>query len=195
MGNVNPSQWVILARIPNEMIFSLRVLLSTRGYATHARPSKLKGTMSLDHFLQRQRTIHFYRKILRGTKAIRDPATKKESRGFARAEFERHRHVTDLVSFALAMRARRLRKLTSCPKPVTYTISPLHWKDRVGEHGEVHSKYVKYSFVQLSRPAPVSSSPTVLAGRLRARSAPHRLVALESTVFLVVVQLSASSVV
>jgi len=94
--NVNPSQWVILARIPNEMIFSLRVLLSTRGYATHARPSKLKGTMSLDHFLQRQRTIHFYRKILRGTKAIRDPATKKESRGFARAEFERHRHVTDL---------------------------------------------------------------------------------------------------
>ncbi|KAL2210392.1 hypothetical protein CC79DRAFT_1330765 [Sarocladium strictum] len=68
-----------------------------RAYATHARPSRLPKALSLDHFLQRSRVISFYRTIIRGTRHIADENTRKETRGFARAEFERHREVTDLA--------------------------------------------------------------------------------------------------
>ncbi|KAL6863015.1 hypothetical protein ACO1O0_003259 [Amphichorda felina] len=88
------------------MVQGARLLAFSRGYATHRRASRLNGALSLDHlqanshfreqFLQRQRALSLYRTILRGTKNIRDPATKAESRHFAREEFERHRNVTDL---------------------------------------------------------------------------------------------------
>lgn len=52
-------------------------------------------------FLQRSRVLSFYRTIIRGTRSIADPATRRETQGFARAEFERHREVTDLVSPSL----------------------------------------------------------------------------------------------
>ncbi|EGY17468.1 uncharacterized protein VDAG_01150 [Verticillium dahliae VdLs.17] len=72
--------------------------LAARGYST-AAPAKtrLKKTLSLDHFLQRGRVLSLYRTILRGTAHISDPSTKAESRRYARGEFERHRHVTDIV--------------------------------------------------------------------------------------------------
>lgn len=50
-------------------------------------------------FLQRSRVISLYREIIRGTRRIADPNTRAESRRYARDEFERHRDVTDLVSF------------------------------------------------------------------------------------------------
>ncbi|KAI0400761.1 complex 1 LYR protein [Xylaria palmicola] len=69
-----------------------------RGYATGSTPpkSRLRPTLSLEHFLQRARVLALYRTVLRGTRYISDPATRAETRGFARAEFERHRGVTDL---------------------------------------------------------------------------------------------------
>lgn len=75
--------------------------LFCRAYATvrHA-PSKLrlrsKTPLSLDHFIQRQRALALWRNILRSTASIPDTATKKDMREFARAEFEQHKHVTDL---------------------------------------------------------------------------------------------------
>ncbi|KAH6665342.1 hypothetical protein F5X68DRAFT_265779 [Plectosphaerella plurivora] len=56
-----------------------------------------KKAMSLDHFIQRSKALGFYRAILRGTARIGDPSTKEESRRYARAEFERHRSVTDIA--------------------------------------------------------------------------------------------------
>ncbi|KAH7628340.1 hypothetical protein B0T09DRAFT_233617, partial [Sordaria sp. MPI-SDFR-AT-0083] len=48
-------------------------------------------------FLQRARVLALYRHIIRATRRIPDPATRAETRGMARAEFERNRHVTNLV--------------------------------------------------------------------------------------------------
>ncbi|KAI0876959.1 complex 1 LYR protein [Hypoxylon argillaceum] len=70
-----------------------------RRYATSTPPppkSRLRPTLSLEHFLQRARVLALYRTVLRGTRHISDPATRSETRSFARAEFERHRGVTDL---------------------------------------------------------------------------------------------------
>ncbi|KAI1341185.1 hypothetical protein F5Y15DRAFT_377177 [Xylariaceae sp. FL0016] len=71
-------------------------LHALRSYATSPPKSRLGTTLSLDHFLQRGRALSLYRDVLRGTARISDPNTRRETRGFARAEFERHRHVTDL---------------------------------------------------------------------------------------------------
>ncbi|KAI5467342.1 hypothetical protein BGZ63DRAFT_371001 [Mariannaea sp. PMI_226] len=79
------------------MVYSVRLQNLSRGYATRGSPSRFGGSMSLDQFIQRARVLSFYRTILRGTKHIADPTTKKESRKFARDEFERHRGVTDPV--------------------------------------------------------------------------------------------------
>ncbi|KAI0466184.1 complex 1 LYR protein [Xylaria cf. heliscus] len=71
--------------------------ITLRRYATDTPPkSRLPPTLSLDHFLQRARVLAFYRTVLRGTRHISDPATRSETRSFARAEFERHRGVTDI---------------------------------------------------------------------------------------------------
>jgi len=80
------------------MVSGARLLALRRGYATHHRPasSRLRDTLSLDHFLQRQRALSLYRTIIRGTRSIPDPTTKAESRKYARDEFERHRNVTDI---------------------------------------------------------------------------------------------------
>ncbi|KKK19500.1 hypothetical protein P175DRAFT_0501397 [Aspergillus ochraceoroseus IBT 24754] len=61
------------------------------------RPSKLrKPTISLDHFIQRQRVISFWREIVRSLYKIPKSPTRDELRDYARHEFERHRNVTDL---------------------------------------------------------------------------------------------------
>ncbi|KAK8103466.1 uncharacterized protein PG998_010499, partial [Apiospora kogelbergensis] len=90
-----------------------------RSYATEApRSKRLGATLSLEHagtlqkkspmhdtkygessyqqFLQRTKVLALYRTVLRGTAPIKDATTKAETRSFARAEFERHRGVTDL---------------------------------------------------------------------------------------------------
>ncbi|OAA60572.1 complex 1 lyr protein [Niveomyces insectorum RCEF 264] len=76
-----------------------RVLLppASRSYATKPGRSRLSGTLSLEHFLQRARVLALYRTIVRATRRIPDPATRAETRRFAREEFERHRNVTDLA--------------------------------------------------------------------------------------------------
>ncbi|KAK0750341.1 hypothetical protein B0T18DRAFT_479995 [Schizothecium vesticola] len=67
-----------------------------RTHATGASRSRLGPTLSLDHFLLRNRALSLYRAVLRGTRRVVDPNTRRETRKFARDEFERHRAVTDL---------------------------------------------------------------------------------------------------
>ncbi|KAH8129826.1 hypothetical protein ACSS6W_004812 [Trichoderma asperelloides] len=78
------------------MIPGIRLLHLSRGYATKRPASRLKPTISLDHFLQRSRALALYRTIWRRTGRIADPQTRAESRKYARDEFERHRNVTDI---------------------------------------------------------------------------------------------------
>ena len=78
--------------------FSL-ISTSTRTYATvlNQRPSRLgKPILGLDHFLQRQRVIALWREIVRAIYKIPALSTRVEMRDFAREEFERNRHVTEL---------------------------------------------------------------------------------------------------
>ncbi|RYO76225.1 hypothetical protein DL766_002948 [Monosporascus sp. MC13-8B] len=80
---------------------TLTIQSDIRSYATTGGGRPLRSrlgttTLSLDHFLLRSRALSLYRTIIRGTRRIGDPATREETRRYARAEFERHRHVTDL---------------------------------------------------------------------------------------------------
>ncbi|KAH9986259.1 hypothetical protein F4779DRAFT_611873 [Xylariaceae sp. FL0662B] len=70
--------------------------IAIRSYATGPTRSRLGKVLSLDHFILRSRALSLYRAIIRGTRKISDPTTRAETRSFARAEFERHRDVTDL---------------------------------------------------------------------------------------------------
>ncbi|KAI1192453.1 complex 1 LYR protein [Nemania serpens] len=72
-----------------------RYATSTTSPPSPPPKSRVRPTLSLEHFLQRARVLALYRAILRGTRRIPDPAARSETRGFARAEFERHRGVTD----------------------------------------------------------------------------------------------------
>jgi len=70
-------------------------------------------TLSLKHFILRQRALHLYRTAIRASRGdppaplfplshlsipvIPDPATRKETISWVRAEFERNKHVADLV--------------------------------------------------------------------------------------------------
>ncbi|KAJ5860882.1 Complex 1 LYR protein [Penicillium soppii] len=62
-----------------------------------SRPSKLKKpSISLDHFIQRQRVLSFWREITRALIKIPPSSTRTELHHYARTEFERHRELTDL---------------------------------------------------------------------------------------------------
>ncbi|KAJ5610524.1 hypothetical protein N7510_007243 [Penicillium lagena] len=66
----------------------------SRGQASRLR----KPTVSLDHFIQRQRVLSLWREIVRAVNKIPPSSTRDELRSYARHEFERHREVSDLVS-------------------------------------------------------------------------------------------------
>ncbi|KAL3474669.1 complex 1 protein-domain-containing protein [Aspergillus californicus] len=75
----------------------MRLSLKLLAAVSPARPSKLrKPTVSLDHFIQRQRVLALWREIVRALNKIPDSPTRQELRDYARYEFERHRNVTDL---------------------------------------------------------------------------------------------------
>jgi len=75
-------------------------LTQTRTYASALpkTPSHLprKAFLGLDHFLQRQRVLAFYRTIVRATNKIPVSSTREEMKSFAREEFERNKGVEDL---------------------------------------------------------------------------------------------------
>lgn len=58
-------------------------------------PKFFKEGLSLDHFLIRSQVISLYRQIVRCTKGMDKPSA-KEIIQWARADFERHRHETNI---------------------------------------------------------------------------------------------------
>lgn len=75
---------------------------------------------------------------MRGTGHIKDATTRNETRGFARAEFERHRGVTDLVRRKPDTEYPFHQLILDCSHIESHQISLVHWQDRVGDHGEVY---------------------------------------------------------
>ncbi|RCH87426.1 hypothetical protein CU097_010601 [Rhizopus azygosporus] len=59
-------------------------------------PRFFKEGLTLDHFLLRAQVISLYRQIVRCTKGM-DKSNAKEIIHWARADFERHRHETNIV--------------------------------------------------------------------------------------------------
>jgi hypothetical protein len=72
---------------------------------------------TLKHFILRQEVIHLYRRAIRSSKGIfsslftcpleplldiQDPMTRKETLAWIRNEFERNKHITDVVSVFIA---------------------------------------------------------------------------------------------
>ncbi|KAF9452609.1 hypothetical protein P691DRAFT_794309 [Macrolepiota fuliginosa MF-IS2] len=70
---------------------------------------------TLKHFILRQETIHLYRHAVRASRAIQDPVTRRETLGWIRSEFERNKHITDVVLIEDKVRSGRrdLRQLFS----------------------------------------------------------------------------------
>ncbi|KAJ5964379.1 uncharacterized protein N7479_004255 [Penicillium vulpinum] len=83
---------------------------------SRSQPSKLKKpSISLDHFIQRQRVLSLWREIVRalistyaypnsrtmhGWPEVPPSSTRTELHRYARDEFERHRNVTDVTGKA-----------------------------------------------------------------------------------------------
>ncbi|PWY93587.1 hypothetical protein BO94DRAFT_347015 [Aspergillus sclerotioniger CBS 115572] len=75
----------------------MRSSLNLLASVSRSRPSKLKKpTISLDHFIQRQRVISLWREITRALNKIPSSSTRDELHSYARREFERNRNITDL---------------------------------------------------------------------------------------------------
>ena len=80
--------------------FHFESFYKIRLYAT-VQTRKLSGpakpTISLKHFLQRQRVLSLYRIIVRATNKIPASSTRLEMKTYAREEFERNKGITDLT--------------------------------------------------------------------------------------------------
>lgn len=72
-------------------------LLATLNNAAPARARPKRRPLSLEHFLVRQRVIKLWRDIARAVYKIPPSKTRDEMRAYARGEFERNRHVSDLT--------------------------------------------------------------------------------------------------
>ena len=81
--------------------FYLKSLYKIRLYATsesrHRSRLPVKHSISLNHFLQRQRVLSLYRTIVRATNTIPASSTRLEMKAYAREEFERNKAITDLT--------------------------------------------------------------------------------------------------
>ncbi|CAI7639865.1 unnamed protein product [Penicillium discolor] len=65
---------------------------------SRSQPSKLKKpSISLDHFIQRQRVLSLWREIVRALIKVPPSSTRTELHKYARDEFERHREVSDVT--------------------------------------------------------------------------------------------------
>ncbi|KAL1965903.1 hypothetical protein VTN77DRAFT_5036 [Rasamsonia byssochlamydoides] len=69
---------------------------STSSKSSSSRLKK-KPVLSLEQFIQRQRVLHLWRDIVRAVNKIPPSSTRDELRAYARQEFERNRHVSDIT--------------------------------------------------------------------------------------------------
>ncbi|KAL5611582.1 hypothetical protein BROUX41_000833 [Berkeleyomyces rouxiae] len=74
-----------------------KVPAKPRPAKSRLRKTAVGGTLDLEHFVQRGRVLALYRTIVRSLNRSRlDPGSRKESLAFARSEFERNKHTTDI---------------------------------------------------------------------------------------------------
>ncbi|BFZ53075.1 hypothetical protein PYCC9005_000098 [Savitreella phatthalungensis] len=71
-----------------------------------------KTAFTLEHFIQRSRCLHLYRRIQRSIRSM-DPVTRTELHGWARGDFERNRHVTDIntIKYLYSTGARQVQQM------------------------------------------------------------------------------------
>ncbi|KAJ5895184.1 Complex 1 LYR protein [Penicillium taxi] len=75
----------------------MRPSFSFLAVVSRSHSSRLKKpSISLEHFIQRQRSLALWREIVRVLIKIPPSSTRDELRSYARDEFERHRNLTDL---------------------------------------------------------------------------------------------------
>ncbi|KAJ7783449.1 hypothetical protein DFH07DRAFT_787763 [Mycena maculata] len=69
--------------------------------------------LSLRHFILKVEVLNLYRDAIRGSRAIHDPLTRRETIAWIRSEFERNRHLTDLdlIEDKLKMGRREIRQI------------------------------------------------------------------------------------
>ncbi|KAJ7225795.1 hypothetical protein GGX14DRAFT_422400, partial [Mycena pura] len=69
--------------------------------------------LTLRHFILKQKVLDLYRYAIRCSRAIHDPATRRETILWIRLEFERNRYLTDLdlIETKLKMGRREIRQV------------------------------------------------------------------------------------
>lgn len=85
--------------------------LRARQMATSTRlPRNVEFT--LEHFIQRARTLQLYRRIQRSVRSL-DLTTRRELKEWARRDFERHRTVTDInrIKYLYSTGARQVQQM------------------------------------------------------------------------------------
>ncbi|KAI9512791.1 complex 1 protein-domain-containing protein [Russula earlei] len=80
-------------------------------------PRPARVTLSLKHFILKQRVLSLYRTAIRASRVIPDPATRKETLSWIRAEFERNKHIVDLDLIGAKLRAGRRELEQILPYP------------------------------------------------------------------------------
>ncbi|KIK04241.1 hypothetical protein K443DRAFT_4715 [Laccaria amethystina LaAM-08-1] len=68
---------------------------------------------TLKHFILKQQVLNLYRSIIRASRSIPDPVTRRETVAWVRSEFERNRHLTDvlLIQDKLTLARREMRQI------------------------------------------------------------------------------------
>ncbi|EDR15669.1 uncharacterized protein LACBIDRAFT_300818 [Laccaria bicolor S238N-H82] len=68
---------------------------------------------TLKHFILKQQVLNLYRCILRASRSLPDPVTRRETVAWVRSEFERNRHLTDvlLIQDKLTLARREMRQI------------------------------------------------------------------------------------
>lgn len=116
---VSPSIVLIDGFILFRMIAMHRVM-STKAHTPYhqlrrmATSTKLPRTFthSLEHFIQRAKCLHLYRRIQRLVRGM-DDITRKELKDWARNDFSRHRNETDLhkIKYLYSTGARQVQQM------------------------------------------------------------------------------------
>lgn len=112
--------------LPVPLVYSRSALFSLSCPQSDLRSTCLMQHLTLKHFILKQRALNLYRQAIRATKctrpfqstlplcfvllrgplAIPDKATRLETIAWFRAEFERNRYITDVVSSAVSRASR-----------------------------------------------------------------------------------------
>ncbi|KAG5726108.1 hypothetical protein E4T56_gene1301 [Termitomyces sp. T112] len=69
--------------------------------------------LTLKHFILKQKVLNFYRHVIRASRVIPNPVTRRETIVWIRGEFEHNRHLTDisLIEDKLSVARREIKRI------------------------------------------------------------------------------------